>query len=218
MGYILANRVAHGPGGNAWQGKCFARLILLIAVLAFLGCHNIPPVDTAPLDSAGMSYDAIQQLKAIQVTTPEVVQIAKARQGGFSDEACVEVVRIFRERNQSFDAGDAVVGLVQAGVSESTIVELGRLNQLGVTSGELQAMRLAGLSDAIILEVARHHAAGQPVLAGASLATLKNVGVRESTLLELARHSIPDSQTSAILAFRRHGADDQQILRHFTGS
>jgi hypothetical protein len=213
---ILTNRVSCGLSGSLW--KNVARLVPLIAALAFLGCHRISPVDTAPLDSAGMSYDAIQQLKALRVTAPEVAQIARARQGGFSDAACVEVVRIFRGRNQSFDAGDAAAGLLQAGVSENTVVELAQLNQLGVTSGELQAMRLASLSDEIILEVARHRAAGQPVLAGASLATLKNAGVRESTLLELARHSVPDSQTDAIVAFRRHGADDEQILRHFTGS
>jgi hypothetical protein len=78
-------------------------------------------------------------------------------------------------------------------------------------------MRLATLPETIILEVARHHAAGQPVLAGASFASLKNAGLRESTLLELARHGVPDSQAGAILAFRRQGASDEQILRRFAG-
>ena len=76
-------------------------------------------------------------------------------------------------------------------------------------------MRLAGLSDAILLEVARHRAANQPVLAGASLANLKNAGVRELTLLELVRRGVPDSQAAAIIAFRRHGATDAQIISHF---
>ncbi|MGA8767206.1 MAG: hypothetical protein WB559_09310, partial [Candidatus Acidiferrales bacterium] len=98
---------------------------------------------------------------------------------------------------------------------EETILELAKLNQLGLGAGELQAMRLAGLSDAILLEVARHRAAGKPVLAGASLASLKNAGVRELTLLELARRGVPDSQAAAIIAFRRHGATDAQILSRF---
>jgi hypothetical protein len=55
------------------------------------------------------------------------------------------------------------------------------------------------------------------VLAGASFASLKNAGLRESTLLELARHGVPDSQAGAILAFRRQGASDEQILRRFAG-
>jgi hypothetical protein len=92
------------------------------------------------------------------------------------------------------------------------------MNQLGLSAGELQAMRLAGLSDEIVLEVARHRAGGAPVLSGASLAGMKNVGVRNSTLLELARRGVPDSQAKAILASRRHGASDAELLRRFSGS
>jgi hypothetical protein len=218
MGYILANRASHGSGRGAWAGKRLARFVALAVALAFLGCHHIPPVDTTPLDNSGMNYGAVKQFKVLGVTAPEVAQIATARQSGFPDDACLEVVRMYRGRNQSFDAGDAIAGLVQAGMSENTIVKLAQLNQLGLTAGELQAMRLAGLSDEIVLEVAQHHAAGQPVLAGVSLATLQNAGMRESTLLELVRHSVPDSQTDAILALRRHGANEKEILRHFAGS
>jgi hypothetical protein len=218
MAFIRANRLGQGRCGLAGAGEGLAWLVLLIAALAFLGCHNIPPVDTAPLDGAGMSYDAIEQLKSLHVTAPEVAEIVKAKHGGFSDAACVQVLQIFRGRKQALDAGDAIAGLVQAGMSENAIVQLAQINQLGISAGEWQAMRLADLSDEIILEVARHHAAGQPVLAGASLATLKNAGMREATLLELVRESVPDSQTSAILALRRHGANDREILRHFAGS
>jgi hypothetical protein len=218
MGYILANRVSGGVGGTAWAGNRLARLVALAVTVAFLGCHNVPPLDTTPLDNAGMSYDAVTQLKALHVTAAEVAQIATARKTGFSDDACLQVVQMYRGRKQAFDAGDAIAGLVQAGMSENTILRLGQLDQLGINAGELQAMRLAGLSDEIILEVAQHHAAGQPVLGGVSLATLQNAGMRESTLLELVRHSVPDSQTNAILAFRRHGASDREILRHFAGS
>jgi hypothetical protein len=103
-------------------------------------------------------------------------------------------------------------------VSEETILELARLNQLGLSAGEFQAMRLAGLSDATVLAVARHRALNQPVLSGASLAGLKNVGVRESTLLELARRGVPDSKASEITWFRRRGGSDAEILGRFTGS
>jgi hypothetical protein len=184
-------------------------------MLCAAGCHSIPPLDTKPLDTAGMSYDTIEQLKALNITTPEVAQLATARGSGFSDGGCVAVVGIYRGRQQAFDAGDDIAGLVRAQVGEATIVELAKLDQLGLASGEFQAMRLAGLSDAIVLEVARHRAAGQPVLAGATLANLKNAGVRELTLLELARRGVPDSQAAAILAFRRHGATDAQIISHF---
>jgi hypothetical protein len=218
MEYISANRVFGGFATRMRAANRVARLAALAVAFAFLGCHHVPPLDTSSLDNAGMSYDAVEQLKALDVTAPEVAQIATARQSGFPDDACVEVVDIFRSRNQKFDAGDAIAGLVQAGMGEGTIVKLAQLNQLGINAGELQAMRLAGLSDEIILEVAQHHAAGQPVLGGVSLATLQNAGMRESTLLELVRHSVPDSEAGAILALRRHGANDKEILRHFAGS
>lgn len=197
-----------------------ARMVLLAALalsLSVAACRRIVPVDTAPLDQTGMSYDAIQELKTLNIKAPEVAEVVKAHAAGFSDHNCVEIFRIFRERHQAFDAGDAVAGLARVGITEDTILELARLNQLDFDAGELQAMRLAGLSEAIILEVARHRAAGKPVLAGASLARLRNTGVRETTLLELARRGIPDSKANAILAYRRRGASDGQILREFSG-
>lgn len=193
------------------MGFALAALLGLGAV----GCHSLPPLDTKPLDLAGMTYDAIQQLKAMNITAPEVTQIATARASGFSDASCIAVVGIYHGRTQGFDAGDDIAGLVRAQVGESTIIELAKLDQLGLASGEFQAMRLAGLSDAIVLEVARHRAAGKPVLAGASLANLKNAGVRELTLLELARRGVPDSRAAAILAARRRGATDAQIISRF---
>jgi hypothetical protein len=213
------------PGRLAGPARCtthishrwdalFAWAALAIA-LGTAGCKSIEPLDTKPLDGAGMTYDTISQLKALKITAPEVAQLSVARASGFSDANCVTVMSVYRSRSQPFDAGDDIAGLVRAQVNDQTIIELAKMNQLGLSSGELEAMRLAGLSDAILLEVARHRAANQPVLAGASLAKLRNAGVRELTLLELARRGVPDSQASAILAFRRHGATDAQIISHF---
>lgn len=190
--------------------------VAIFVAICAAGCHPASIADTKPLDSAGMSYDSIQQLKTLQITAPEIADIATAREAGFSDAACIEVFKTYRNRNQAFDAGSDIAGLVRARVSEDTILEISRLNELGPFSGELEAMRLAGLSDAILLEVARHRAEGKPVLAGASLADLKNAGMHESTLLELAKRGVPDSQAAAILSSRRHGASDAQILKHFT--
>jgi hypothetical protein len=190
----------------------------LVLAFAVAGCHGLQPLDTSPLDRSGMSYDAIQELKKLNITAPEIAEIVQARQAGLPDADCVEVLRIYRGRGQAFDAGGAVAGLAQAGLREDTILELARLNQLGRGWGELQAMRLAGLSDPIVLEVARHHAEARPVLGGASLARLKNAGLREATLLELARRGVPDAQANAILSARRRGASEAEILRRFAGS
>lgn len=210
MGNILGRETAF-----AWRKSARGLALAMLVALGAAGCHVAPPLDTKPLDSAGFTYDSIQQLKGMNINAADITQLAAARTSGFSDASCIAVLGIYRGRNQPFDAGDDIAGLVRAQVSESTIMELAKLNQLGLASGEFQAMRLAGLSDAIVLEVARHRAAGQPVLAGASLASLKNAGVRELTLLELARRGVPDSQTAAILSYRRHGASDADIIRHF---
>ena len=204
---------------RAFRRRAAAHLALIFT-LAFIvsACHSIPPVDTKPLDTAGMTYDSIQQLTAMNITTAEIPEVAAARQSGFSDASCVAVFKVFRDRKQPFDAGEAIVGLLGARMSETAIINLAKLNQLGLTAGEYEAMRLAGLSDAIVLEVARHRATNQPVLSGASLAGLKNVGVRESTLLELVRRGVPDSEATQITSFRRHGGSDAEILKHFTGS
>ena len=190
----------------------------IVLAVAAGGCKYIIPVDTTPLDVAGVNFDSIQALKALKITAPEVAEIAKAKQGRMSDNGCVELLKIFHSRDAAFNAGDAVASLIQVGTSENTILELAKLNQLGFGTGELQAMRLAGLPDEILLVVADRRAQGKPVLSGASLAGLKNTGLRESTLLELAQRGVPDSQASAIISSRRSGANDEEVLRRFPGS
>jgi hypothetical protein len=193
-----------------------AALALLLGVLP--GCRKIHRTDFTPLDGVGFSYTREEDLRALDITDAEVAELANAKRGGLSDDACVELVRIARGKQQPFADGDNTYGLRQAGVAEETILELARLNQLGLQTGEEQAMRLAGLSDSIVLEVARRRAAGKPALSGSSLATLRNAGVSESTMMELLRRGISDSQTGAIVALKRRGASDSTVLSRYPAS
>jgi hypothetical protein len=193
-----------------------AAIHLAIALsLLIAGCKHLQPLDTKPLDAAGVGYDSIKKLEALDITRDEIAEIVKMRSAGFPDDGCVAIVQIYHQRGKPFNAGEMVAGLTQASVREDTILELARMAQLGLGAGEFQVMRLAGLSDAIILETAKHQAAGTPTLSGLSLGKLKNSGLRPSTLLELVRRGIPDSATDQILAMRRHGAKDEEILRRF---
>lgn len=200
--------------------KSAARLLTAGILITFLfaGCSRVKPVDTQQLDASGMSYDAIAQLKALKINPDEVAQVAQARQSGLSDDFCVQVMQIYRSRKQGFDAGGAIAGLLSAGASENLVVSLARLNQLGLGAGELEAMRLAGLSDQILLAVAQRRASGEPVLSGASLAGMKNLGMSSNTLLELVQHGVPDSRAAQIMSARKHGAKDAQILHDFATS
>jgi hypothetical protein len=207
------------PNGRASSNTHLACALFFTALAFFAGgCKHIEPLDIKPLDAAGMNYDAIKQLQSLHITPSEVAEIAKARNGGLTDRDCIEIVQIYHGRGQQFDAGETVAGLVQVRMREETILELARMKQLGLGAGELQAIRLVGLSDAVVLEVARRHSQGKTVLSGASLGALKNTGLRESTLLELVRRGVSDSRVSEIVALRRHRATDADILRRFGGS
>lgn len=194
--------------------SCCAALLIIFAA----GCKHMQPLDTKPLDAAGVSYASIKELVALNITPEEITEITKMRGGGFSDDGCVSIVEIYHQRGKPFSAGETVAGLTRASVSEDTILELAKMDQLGIGAGEFQVMRLAGLSDAIILEAAKHQAEGKPSLSGLSLGRLKNSGLRESTLLELERRGVPDSATDQILVLRRHRATDAEILRRFSGT
>lgn len=216
MGHPLDCLAAETPcrARSPFRG-IFLLVVALIPVLMIIGCRRAQPLDTAALDNSGMNYDVIKQLNALRITPAEVTEIATARQAGFPDASCLEAVKIYRAAGKPFDAGDAIAGLVQVGMTNDDILELARMNQLGPDVGELQAIRLLGLSDAVVLEVARHHQQGTPVLSGASLGRLKNTGMRAGTLLTLVQRGVPDSQVNAIISARRHGISDAEILRHF---
>ena len=101
---------------------CLAATLLFFAA----GCKHMQPLDTKPLDAAGVSYDSIKKLVALNVTPEEISEIAKMRSAGFSDDGCVAIVQIYHQRNKPFDAGETVAGLAQASVGEDTILELAK--------------------------------------------------------------------------------------------
>src|SRR5579872_7088435 len=125
MGHTLGYGAASRRGALAFRR--FRGILPVLATVALLvsGCQRMKPLDTSPLDSSGMTYDAVEQLRGLKVTPGEIGEVAKARQAGFSDADCVKLIQIYRSKGKPFDAGDAVSGLLQAGVGESTI-KIGR--------------------------------------------------------------------------------------------
>jgi len=187
--------------------------LVLIALLA-PGCKRLHRTDTRPLDQAGMWFGSIQELRALEVTDAEVAELAKARQAGISDAACVELARIARGRKLPFSDGDAVAGLRQAGLGEPTVLALARSGQLGLWAGEAQAMHLAGLSDQILLAVARGRAAGQAVPSGSSLARLKDAGMGEAEMLDLIQRGTTEQQAQEMLEAHRRATSSAGFVRY----
>lgn len=193
---------------------CGIALAISLALLCG-GCSRLKPVDTSPLEMSGMGYGAVQQLDTLKISTAEITEMAKARQAGLSDSDCVEILKIYRIQNQPFNAGDAVAGLLQVGMTDGNILDLARMKELGLGWGELQAMKLAGMSNAIVMAEARQRANQKPVFSGVSLARLKDAGMPDSALLKLVQLGVPDSQAHAIIAYRRRGVSEAEIVRHF---
>jgi hypothetical protein len=196
-------------------GWTLRRASILLAFLTLASCDDFRLLDTTPLDRAGMSYDTIKELKSLHASQSEINEIAKVRSSGLSDVDCVGILRMFHQRNEPFTAGDAIAGLYQSGMAEGTVLGLANLGQVGLDAGELQAMHLAGLPDELVLDVARDRAAGNSTLSGAALGTLKNLRIENATLLELVRRGTPERDGAVIIAQRRRGAKDVEILRHF---
>ena len=191
-------------------------MALLAASLTLGGCKKIHRTDMTALDTAGMGFTNVEQLRQIQVTDAEVQQLAIVRQSGFTDQTCIELVRIARGRNQPFADGLTIAGLAGAGFQESSVLTLARLNQLGLWAGEAEAMKLAGLSEEVILDVARRRAAGLPVLSSAKVAALRNVGFSDAQLMPEIDQGITDTQADEIIARRNNAAGGHSFI-HQTG-
>ena len=186
---------------------------MLLAVVALTGCKKLHLTDLAPLGQAGMYFADVEQLRQLGVSDTEVAQLVSARQAGVTDGTCIELVRIVHMRHRLFTDGQAVAGLVHAGIEENTVLELARLDQLGLWSGEALALRLSGLSDSVILAVARRRAAAQPVLSGAKVAALKNAGLSEAQILIDINGGIGDDQADRIIAQRNYAAGGHSFVR-----
>jgi|ERR1700733_776682 len=203
--------------GRFQQHLLAAKLVgASVLLLACAGCKHVRYIDIKPLDQVGMDYSAIQDIKGLSPSDAEIAEVAKAKMGGLSDHACIELLRISRTQSQRAEFADAADNLVQVGMTEDDILALARMHQLGIPSGELQAMKLTGLSDAVVMEVARRHAAGKQALSGVSLAHLKDAGFSQAALFELVRRGVRDDQVASIVALRRNKKiTEAEILKRY---
>ncbi len=178
--------------------------LLFALLLPLAACKRVEQTNSQPLDEAGMWSNSVSELRTLNVSNAEIGELTKARQGGLSDPSCIELIKLARSRRQPFSGGQPIADLLAAGSSEQTVVELARLDQLGLWAGEAQALRLAGLSDKVILAVAQRRSRGLPVLSGGKLAGLKNSGASDAVILDFVQKGITDEQASNYIAHREH--------------
>jgi hypothetical protein len=198
------------PSCRQFPGSAKPRLLpglLLILLLPLAACkHADQQINTQALDEAGMWSNSISELRALNVSNAEIGELSKARQGGLSDQSCVELIKLARGRQQPFSGGQRIADLLAAGSSEKTVLELASLNQLGLWTGEAQALRLAGLSDKVILAVAHRRAQGLPVISSEKLAGLKNSGASETVILDFISKGTSDERVGEYIAQREHAS------------
>jgi hypothetical protein len=168
-----------------------------------------------PLDSAGMHSDSIEQLHKYQINDEEVQQILIAGRAGMSEQGCVELIGIARSRHRVFVEGDAVAGLLDGGMKEASVLALVRLDQLSPFAGEAQAMRLAGLSDDVVLEVARRRAKGQAVVGGARLAELRDAGYSNAELVAALDRGMTDRQANEAIARHNYAMGGHNFVHQY---
>ena len=196
-------------------GRPQARLIIALAasLLFCAACKNANRARMTPLDAAGMHPETIEQLNQYHVNDAEVQQILTAGRAGMSEQNCVELVRLARSHDQAFTEGDAIAGMLEAGLKQDTILEIILLNQLTTSGGEAEAMHLAGLSDAVILNMVRRRAKGQTVLSGSRLAELRDAGFSNAQLVAVLDQGLSDRQAQEALAHHDYAVGGHNFVR-----
>jgi hypothetical protein len=187
-------------------------LAVMAAGLSLTNCSKMHKADPTPLDLAGVWFQDIQPFRDLNVTDAEVQEMVAARQGGISEQACLELIRIAHGRKQLFTDGNAASTLLAAGMREASVLELARLNQLGPQTGEAQALSLAHLSDQVILAIAQRRATGMPTLSGPTAAALQNSGFSEEQILAEINRGTTDADADAMIA--RRNAAPKLFVRH----
>jgi len=178
---------------------------LLAAVLALASCKPAEKADNQA-DQVALWLTSVPELKPLNVSNAEFAQLSKAHEAGLSDPSSVALIKLARARQKPFTDGQSIADLLNAGSSEQTVVELARLNQLGLWAGEASAMRLAGLSDKIILAAAKRRSQNLPVLSGGKLAELKNAGASDAVILDMIEKGVSESAASGYIAQRERAA------------
>jgi hypothetical protein len=186
--------------------------LLLASSVLLCSCKPAQKPDTEQANQMAMWLDSVPQLKALNVSNAEIEELKKAHEAGLTDPSTVVLIKLARDHKTPFADGQSIADLLNAGSSEETVLELARLNQLGVWAGEAGAMRLAGLSDKIILAVAHRRSQGLMVLSGAKLAELKNTGVSDAMILEMVQKGDSDEMATNLIAQRERAAGGHRFV------
>jgi hypothetical protein len=158
------------------------------------GCGQHLLNDYRPLVNAGMSSTSIEQLKKLDISPSEILQLVSAKQAGITDYTCVTLVSNAHQHQHPFTNADAVTSLAGAGFGEPQILQIARLDKLDSISGDAVTLRLIGLSDSMVQTVLQRRLRDQPTLSTPEIARLKNTGLTENEILQRIDRGMDDDQ------------------------
>lgn len=181
-------------------------------LLLLSACKPAQKPDTEQQDQMQMWLDNVPELKPLNVSNAEISELQKVHEAGLTDPSAVILIKLARQRQKPFADGQSIADLLAAGSSEQTVLELARMNQLGLWAGEARVLRLAGLSDKTILAVAKRRSQGLPVLSGETLGDLKNAGLSDAAILDMVQKGTSEQAASAYIAQREREAGGHRFV------
>jgi hypothetical protein len=207
----MAIAPSRSPARSRLRAAILAGALAAAAVCG--GCKRAQPVEDAPIDQATIPFSNADQLRPLNPTQYEVLQLAEVKQAGLTDADCLELIQLARKTGQPFSDGDSIAELLGAGESKDTVLTLARMGELGVYSGQVLAMHLANIPDAIILDAAQRRSAGEASLSGDMIAELLDAGYTQAQVTQLIDKGTTDAQAQQILDYR-HRASAKGFVRN----
>ena len=163
-------------------------------LLRLYGCNQHLFTDYRPLDQSGMWSSSVEQLKKLNTSDTEVMQLTKMKQAGVSDDACVQVIADAHSHQHPFASADSAVNLMHAGYNESVILEMTSVDQLDNLSGDAVMLRLVGLSGPAVSTILQKRMKGQRTMSSAEIGRLKNTGLTEAQIMERINRGMTDAE------------------------
>ena len=136
----------------------------------------------------------VEQLKTLNTSDTEVAQLLKLKQAGIGDDACVTLITEAHKRQHLFTSADSAINLARAGYTEPVILEIAKMEQLDIISGDAVMLRLVGLSDSAVDLILHRRLKGQATMSSAEIGRLKNTGLAEKQILERINQGMTDTQ------------------------
>lgn len=158
------------------------------------GCGHHILTDYRPLVNAGMSSTSIEQLKKLDTTDAETLQLVTAKRSGVTDYTCVTLVTDAHQHHHLFASAEVVTSLAGAGFSEPQILQIASVDKLDTLSGDAVTLRLIGLSDSTVQIVMQRRLQDQLTLSSAEIARLKNTGLTETQILQRINRGMDDTE------------------------